>query len=82
MPVGEPCFDGSTCDVFLVSRPYPFGPELEICSLTDDHIHVLWLLPITQSERAFCQQQGIDALEARFDEVGLEYWKLDRAPVV
>ncbi|MHC4879298.1 MAG: suppressor of fused domain protein [Planctomycetota bacterium] len=82
MPVGEPWLDDSTCDVFLISLPYPFGPDLEICNLPDDHIHILWLLPITQAEREYCKQHGADALEAKFDDAGLEYWKLDRASVV
>ena len=41
MPVGEPWLDDSTCDVFLISLPYPFGPDLQICNLPDDHIHIL-----------------------------------------
>lgn len=82
MPIGEPWLDGSTCDVFLISPPYPFGPDLEICKLADDHVHILWLLPITQSEREYCKQHGAEALEARFEDAGLEYWRPDRASVV
>lgn len=82
MPVGEPWLDDSTCEVFLISLPYPFGPDLENCSFTEEHIQILWLLPITQSEREFYEQNGAEALESKFDEVGLEYWQLDRASVV
>lgn len=82
MPIGEPWIENATCDVFFVSPPYPFGSDLEICNLTDDHVHVLWLLPITQSEREFCKQHGADALESKFDEAALEYWRLDRPSVV
>src|SRR5262249_52652746 len=43
-PIGEPWLSGSTCEFFLVSLPYPFGPDLEICESSDGHVHVLWLL--------------------------------------
>ena len=82
MPIGEPWIENATCDVFFISPPYPFGPELEICSFADGHIHVLWLLPITHSERAFCKQHGADALETEFDKAALQYWRLDRQAVV
>lgn len=82
MPVGEPWLDDSTCDVFFISLPYPFGPDLEICNLADDHIHILWLLPITQSEREYCKEHGAEAMESRFEESGLQFWRLYRDSVV
>jgi hypothetical protein len=66
----------------LVSLPYPFGPELEICNLNDRHIHLLWLLPITEDERDFKVEHGQEALEQLFDESRLEYWRDDRESVV
>jgi hypothetical protein len=82
LPIGEPWLPGSTCEYFLVSRPYPFGPQLEVCNMADAHIHVLWLLPITTAERAFKVQAGAEALERRFDACGLEYWNPVRASAV
>lgn len=32
LPIGEPWLEGATCDVFFISPPYPFGPELEVCN--------------------------------------------------
>jgi hypothetical protein len=81
-PIGEPWLPDSKCDYFLVSKPYPFGPDLEICNLPDWHLHVLWLLPITATEREFKVREGLEALEQRFDEVALEYWQPDRESVV
>ena len=57
-PIGEPWLPGLTCELFLVSLPYPFGPELEVCNLSDGHLHVLWLLPITVAEREFNVREG------------------------
>jgi hypothetical protein len=81
-PIGEPWLPGSTCEFFLACLPYPFGPELEVCNLPDFHLHVLWLLPITASEREFKVREGLEALEQRFDDCALEYWAPGRASVV
>lgn len=82
LPIGEPWLPGSGCDHLLVSRPYPFGPDLEICNVPDGHVHVLWLLPITAAEREFKVRHGTESLEQRFDNCGLEYWRPDRPSVV
>jgi hypothetical protein len=73
LPIGEPWLSGSACEFFLVSPPYPFGPELEICNFEDGHLHVLWLLPITAAEREFKVREGVEALEQQFHTCGLEY---------
>jgi hypothetical protein len=61
-----------------VSLPYPFGPDLQLCHVGDRHVDFLWLLPITEQERAFKVAHGQEALEARFDEIGLRYWEIHR----
>jgi hypothetical protein len=66
----------------LVSLPYTFGPELEICNVNGDHIHLFWLLPITQAEREFKVRNGQESLEKEFEKQGLEYWRIDRESVV
>lgn len=80
--LGEPWLPGSSCEFFLVSLPYPFGPDLEICNFADWHLHVLWLLPITAAEREFKVREGVELLEQRFDACELEYWVPDRASAV
>jgi hypothetical protein len=82
LSIGEPWLPGSTCECFLVSLPYPYGPELEVCNLADSHVHVLWLLPITAAEREFKVREGVEALEQRFDECTVKYWEPDRPSVV
>lgn len=81
-PIGEPWLPGSKCEFFLVSLPYPFGPDLEVCNFRGGHLHVLWLLPITAAEREFKVREGLEAIEQRFDACGLEYWDPHRDPVV
>ncbi len=82
LPIGEPWLPGATCRAFLVSRPYPFGATLEHLRVGARQIRVTWLLPITEAERRFAAQQGLAALEERFDDAHVEYWRLDRPSVV
>lgn len=82
LPTGEPWMEGSSCNHLLVSKPYPLGPELEICNLADSHLHVLWLLPITKRECDFKVERGLDALEERFEHAQLRYWDVLRPSVV
>jgi hypothetical protein len=82
LPVGEPWLSGSGCDYLLVSRHYPFGPDLQTCHVGDRHVEFLWLLPITEAERDHKVNSGLEALESRFDDLGLKYWQIDRASVI
>jgi hypothetical protein len=81
LPIGEPWLENSECDHWLISKPYPLGPELEICNLEDTHIHVLWLLPITESEKNYKMEHGLEALEQVFEEKGLEFWDIQRSSI-
>ena len=82
LPIGQPWLPGSKCDCFLISKPYPFGPELEICPVGDRHVHFFWGLPITQAERAFVGKEGLEALEVRFEVGRLKHWDVRRASIV
>lgn len=82
VPIGHPWLPGSLCDHLLISKPYPFGPDLEICSYNGGHIHLLWLLPITSPERAFKAAHGLEQLEQLFDTAAIEYWDASRKSVV
>jgi hypothetical protein len=82
LPIGEPWLPGSSLDHFLVSLPYPFGPELEDLTIPDGSVRLLWLLPITTSERDYQRERGMEALEARFDASQIAYWDPKRRSVV
>ena len=81
-PIGEPFAPGSSCDHILVSLPYPFGPDFEHCPVPNGHVHYLWLLPITASERAFKASQGLEALEVLFENSAFRYYDPLRLSVV
>ena len=80
--VGEPWLPGSTCGHLLVSNPYLLADELWTLSLPGRTVHFRWVIPITAQERAYATRRGLDALEQRFEEAGLEYWDPHRASVV
>jgi hypothetical protein len=81
-PLGEPWVANSTLEYCLVSRPYPLGMDFEICNIESGHLHFFWLLPITESERNFKVEKGVEALEEKFEEAELEFWDSERKPVV
>lgn len=82
LPLGGLWMPRSSCDHILLSQPYPFGPDLEICNLPEWQLQVLWLLPITAAERDFKVREGLEALEQLFDDAGMKYWDPGRASVV
>jgi hypothetical protein len=80
--LGEPWVPGGALDHLLVSLPYPYGQEFEMCRWEGGHARILWLLPITERERDFKAQHGLEALERRFEDAGIHYWDPHRSPVV
>ncbi len=78
VPIGRPWIEDSQCDHLLASLPYTFGPELEQCPMPEGHVQLLWLIPITEEERAFKVEHGVDALEDLFEDEGIEYWNPSR----
>lgn len=79
---GRPWLEGSKCDHFFVSLPYPYGPALEWCDATKQRTQVLWLLPITSDEADFAALHGIEALESAFDKAEIEMVDPQRPSVV
>ena len=82
VPIGEGWVERSPLDVILVSLPYLWGPELEHCQLPDRHIQVVWLMPISEAERAFARRHGLEALEERFEQASVDYLDPFRPSVV
>ena len=80
--VGEPWLPGSTCGHLLVSSPYLLADELWTLSLPGRTVQFRWVIPITARERAYAGEKGLEALEQRFEQVGLEYWDPHRQSVV
>lgn len=81
--IGRPWAEGSAMRHLLVSLPFPYGPTFEWCRLSAlDVIRFCWLLPITESESDFVSEHGLEAMEAKFDEFGIDYLDPMRRSVV
>jgi hypothetical protein len=80
--IGEPWLPGSLCNTLLVSAPYLLADELWSLRIGGREVRFLWTIPITPEERAFVDEYGLEALEERFEMVGLEYWDPHRESVV
>lgn len=80
--VGEPWLPGSSCGHLLISSPYLLADELWTLPLPGRAVHFRWVIPITARERAYALDRGLEALEQRFEEVGLEYWDPHRGSVI
>jgi hypothetical protein len=78
--LGEPWIGGAECTHGLLSLPYLDGPALEWMS--EPRVRFLWLLPITEGELRFKKEKGLEALEQRFEQEGLDYLDLLRQSVV
>jgi hypothetical protein len=79
---GQPWLPGSTLDHALVSLPYSYGPDLEICAWDRGHARLLSLLPISRAERDFRHDHGLEALEQRFEQAQVDYTNPQRASVI
>jgi hypothetical protein len=81
---GRPWLPHSKCKYGLISLPYLDGPDLEnyTCKSVGEEIRFLWLIPITKRERDYKTQNGLEALEARFEEAQFDYLDPSRRSVV
>jgi len=79
---GIPWFEGSLCSYGLISLPYLDGPSMERFSFGGETVRCLWLIPITEDEKIFVNEHGIEALEAVFDSVDFDYRDPNRRSVV
>lgn len=70
---GRPWQDNSPCSYGFISLPYLDGEDLEIFDFENGHLHNLWFIPITKSERDYKMKYGWDALEEKFEAYGLDY---------
>ena len=66
---GMPWQPNSRATHGLVSLPYLYGPELEKSGETS----CLWLIPITPEELDYKKEQGLEALEERFEATQIDY---------
>jgi hypothetical protein len=80
---GRPWQDDSKCSFGLISLPYLDGPLLEdMLNEKAMKVKFYWLIPITESEKKFKQDHGIEALERLFEAKQINYLDANRKSVV
>lgn len=82
MSIGRPWLPNSNLSSLLVSLPYFAGPKFEVLHAGEVHIRFLWLIPITAGEERFCHENGLEALERRFEARQINYLDPYRESVV
>jgi hypothetical protein len=79
---GCPWCKGSGLEYGLISLPYLDGPVFENLQAELKNIRFLWLIPITISEKNYKKQNGLEALEQKFDESYFNYLDPYRESVI
>ena len=80
---GRPWVAKSRCTYGLISLPYLGGTSWESCPLdSGENARCLWMLPITPEEVKFKKDNGLEALEQRFEASGFNYENPWRASVL
>ena len=55
---------------------------MEIMKLKENHVHCLWLIPITKKELDFALEKGLEALENTFETSKFDYLDPHRPSVI
>ena len=74
--------EGSTLMHLLVTLPYPYGPMVETCTTPSGELKLYWLMPITAAEAKYVGEHGLEAMEQKFESVGVDFTQVNRASVV
>ena len=82
IPLSEPWLPGSKCKNLLVSLPHLEGEALERFNYRNNITHLFWLIPITEEEKRYREEFGIEALEHVFEEKKVQYANVKRQSLV
>ena len=78
---GKGWVSDSICKYGLISLPYLDGPDLENADI-DGTVKNYWLIPITEKEREYKKQFGVESLEEKLEAAGFNYLDPNRSDVV
>lgn len=79
---GRPWQRNSLCEYGFVSLPYIDGPVLEDLSTSSGIIKCYWLIPVSKKEVEYKKENGVEALESKFDEPSFNFIDPNRASMV
>lgn len=80
--IGKPWLECSQMSRFLISLPYLYGRDWEYMNYLDKTVRFFWLLPITDEEHTYIQNNGADSLENLFEIKNINYLEINRPSVV
>ncbi|WP_164545109.1 suppressor of fused domain protein [Antribacter gilvus] len=81
LKIGRPWVTASRNDHLAVVRPYAFPPEIGNFHVGDDHVSLLWLLPISFAEARLIRRHGIGVFEDLLEASELNVVDRNRPPV-
>ncbi len=65
----------------MFTEPFPWD-DLEPVKLPEKEVLWLMMVPVSESEAAYAEEHGFEALESLFEEKEIDVFDLDRTPVV
>ena len=80
--IGQPWLNDSKCDHGFISLPYLDGEQLEILELGEKIVNCYWFIPITEKERDYKIENGVEELEQLFEDKKLDYLNPNRKGLV
>ena len=80
--IGRPWIGDAVADHLLVTLPYPYGPDLELCRLDGRTVQFVWLVPITAAEAGLVRRDGLDTFERLLEETGVDVISPQRRSLV
>lgn len=80
--IGRAWIEDSNFNHLLISLPYPYGPDLEVCNLKNFKVRYRWLLPISASENDYLRNTGLEALEKKFEDAEIDFLNPTRPSVI
>jgi len=81
LPLGRPIIPNAEITSLLFTFP-PFDEEFATFEVDGERIDVLWVVPISETERVYFKQNGADVLEELLESNRVEVANLLRKPVV
>ncbi len=80
--LGRPWTEGSSYEHLLVSWPHPLDLRVASCDTDLGEVTFLWLVGISESEARFASDHGVESLEDRLEEAGVNLFDPLRREVV
>ncbi|HCE46434.1 MAG TPA: hypothetical protein DET40_23060 [Lentisphaeria bacterium] len=81
LPLGRQLSPGSVLDGLLLSMP-PYSADEVTFNNSDGRIDLVWVVPISSSELAYCRLNGIEAFEILLEKTGVDIADVNRAAIV